>query len=1446
MPNAEYLVVLEVEVGFGRLKLPRFSNSVRLPTPLCLRNTLSFTLPSPEPPTSSANWDLSVRPSLSNVASTPIACSSSSSTSATQINGSLPSSPSIVLRWTPQLLPTESHPLVIPHVSIETAWRVHVGGQSEADVRVVGEFEHAGLRDKQWIDLEICAAVTNETAFEVLSCEGGDDTPVLRWEIAHVERDVAAPPPLSHRTTASSDLTLSAASIVSLPSLPIDNSRQSPTSSKTSDSGSILSTSTSSATSVSRRYPSTPTPSATRRRVSRASRSSEARPPSFTSLFDTAPPAPPVLDTSFIAETGQSPGRDGSAGARGKSVKETSLMKVPAPFDPEASAMDMSFEVSHLEEQRDLQQEDAPPTKPSSAQCVTMRVRVQLDLSDALQSFATSASVATGRPSFSFRLCLAFPASSLSSSTNTGTTRLSLPAFSLAAALAEESLVSVIAVAPPGQQAQVELLNALAELQPGENAGKGSVPPSPLPAHGGRARWAASRRSGDPAPAVAEIDIKLDSIVNDESDSEVGVLADEEDDTRMLMFESAPTLSRVSTARGTAQPADPTPPHFPPPSPHLATLAAVPTPPSENYRTTSLSHLRIEITPIPPTTSSSASTQSWRVHYRYVFSHAYTGALVWAAALARPGETPSPARAWDADGREILDIGDEVESASELGFTRLLSPDEKLGGALALGAELVGLEAEVAKVQVGLAIPQGFKLDVRNHDFDLRGGDDSSTLFFAYNAPARRPLALDAHFARPAEQVPWIQQSRRNWWIAVLLIWGTPLLIIIAILGGAAYDSRLSRLSPPAHREPILHDLTAVHGSSTGPNGQLATSLLRTPLTVTTTATRTVSHISTSTVVVTSTSTLTSTRTSTSTITERHHHATTYFAPAIVPSQDSSFTASPAASPHSTPSDTLVSASPDSDPLDCRPEASPPASASAVAVESARDLLRALQVWVERVKLSVKPEPVDESLAASAPPSAPEPTALEQLVEAASATLTAENASDERAVPQTEDESLPIGPAPSNEPTPPPRPPQADEHIPAVPDFPPFPEILGSHAATQPKPESLEHPPETSAELAAHRPDSTASAPAALVVDHPVSSSGVHDAYEYEHTEQQVGDRWNYEETASAASGSVCAADGLDESDSGEEKTRKGGKKRVWFTKVHEAFVRAIQLLPNLGKTRYSVRGVSMQRNDMICEYIRRQTGHLRSATQVTNYLSQLRRDRNTDQNLQGHVVSQKELVGTNWDELLGPDRFPHVKLLRPPLLRPQSSAQKQSAPKREAESPIFDPLAAHGPKRIKVEQHSSPAYPPYPILAQYPQPYPQHYVSASPLPPSLAPPAFQPHSPYSPSPLAVPAGLPALPPRSLPASNLRRPRSPSFHLPLLAFLASSSPGRDFASTASTLVAAGIDSLDSLVNLLLIGEHALDGFLELLQKRHRVEGMQLAWLRRGLEAARTVVRMIET
>ncbi|GAA5999394.1 uncharacterized protein JCM10292_001259 [Rhodotorula paludigena] len=497
----------------------------------------------------------------------------------------------------------------------------------------------------------------------------------------------------------------------------------------------------------------------------------------------------------------------------------------------------------------------------------------------------------------------------------------------------------------------------------------------------------------------------------------------------------------------------------------------------------------------------------------------------------------------------------------------------------------------------------------------------------------------------------------------------------------------------------------------------------------------------------------------------------------------------------------------------------------------------------------VKAEPVDESLAASAPLRALEPTALEQLVDAASATLTAEDASDEHAVPQTEDESRPIGPAPSKEPTPPPRPPPADEHIPAVPNFPPFPEILGSHAATQPKLESLEDPPKTSAELAAHRPDSTASAPAALLVVRPISSSGIHDAYEYEYTEQQVGDRWKYEETASAASGSVYAADGLDESDSGEEKTRKGGKKRVWFTEVHEALVRAMQLLPNLGKTRYSVRGVSMQRNDMICEYIRRQTGHVRSATQVTNYLSQLRRDRNTDHNLlvavQGHVVSQKELVSTNWDELLGPDRFPHVKLLGRPLLRPESSAQKQSAPKREAASPAFDPLAAHGPKRIKVEQHSSPAYPPFPILAQYAQPYPQHYVSASPLPPSLAPPACQPHSPYSPSPLAVPAGLPAPPPPCLPVSNSRRPRSPSFHLPLLAFLATSSPGRDFASTVSTLVVAGIDSLDSLVDLLLIGEHALDGFLELLQKRHRVEGMQLAWLRRGLEAARTVVRMIE-
>ncbi|GAA5999393.1 uncharacterized protein JCM10292_001258 [Rhodotorula paludigena] len=830
-PSAEYLVVLEVEVGFGALKLPRFANSVRLPTPLCLRNTLSFTLPSPEPPTSSANWDLSVRPSLSNAASIPITCASSSSASATQINGSFPSSPSIALRWTPQLLPTESHSLVFHQASIETAWRVHVEGQSEADVRVAGEFEHAGLRDKQWIDLDICTAISDNAPFEVLSCEGDNDTPVLSWEIVRVEGAVAAPPSLSHRTTAASDLSLSAASTVPLRSFPIASSRQSPTTSKTSDSDSILSTSTSSATSVSRRYPSTPTPSTTRRRVSRASRSSEARPPSFTSLFDTAPPAPPVLDTSFIAEKGQSPGRDVGAGARGKGVKETSLMKVPAPFDPEASAMDMSFEVSHLEEQRDLQQEDAPLTKPPRAQCAKMRVRVQLDLSDALQSFATSASVATGRPSFSFRLCLAFPASSLSSSTNTVTTRLSLPAFSLAAALAEESLVSVIAVAPPGQQAQVELLNALAEFQPEKNAGKGSVPPSPLPAHGGRARWAASRRSDDPAPAVAEIEIKLDSIVNDESDSEVGVLADEEDDTRMLMFESAPPLSRVSTARGTAQPADPTPPHFPPPSPHLATLAAAPTPPSDKHRTTSLSHLRIEITPIPPTTSSSASTQSWRVHYRYVFSHAYTGALVWPAAPAPPGEMPGPARAWDADGREISDISDEVESASELALTRSLFPEEKRGGALALGAEFVGLEAEVAKVEVALATPQGFKLDVCNHDFDLRGGDDSSTLFFAFNAPARRRLALDAHFARPAEQLPWIEQSRRNWWIAVLLIWGTPLLIIIAILGGAAYDSRLSRLSPPAPREPTLRDLTAVHGSPTGPNGQLPTSLLRTPLT---------------------------------------------------------------------------------------------------------------------------------------------------------------------------------------------------------------------------------------------------------------------------------------------------------------------------------------------------------------------------------------------------------------------------------------------------------------------------------------------------------------------------------------------------------------------------------------------------------------------------------------
>lgn len=423
--SCEYLVVLHFDLSTGRLHLPHFANSVRsvprsdslvhellrqltlgknnkhqisIPTPLCLRNALTLTLPSPSPDSPFSAWDLSVRPSLSNAASLLHTAVDAAST---QITGNFPSTPSLSLRWAPQLAPSDEAQLLLPHATVSTAWTVEPGQVARGQVDAQVGFAYSGLREKQWVEIEVDAP---RTAVDVLDCVGTSGTTVLDWEVTAAE--------------VSSSLS-SRSSLTTKPSSP-DSSLVKPVGRKTSGSSLGLG------------VPSSVTPSTSRRRSS--NRPAEARPPGFHSLFDTAMPAPPVLDTSFVTEISSSDLLDtsrrhassGSSNRRGASEEastavvadalppmeqDADLLRQAAPFDPEASALDMSFEVGSLPSSTHSDSTNGDPVRNSVAcgasatSAAKTIIRIQVDLGPALRAFAVDS--LADRPYLAFRLSLA-------------------------------------------------------------------------------------------------------------------------------------------------------------------------------------------------------------------------------------------------------------------------------------------------------------------------------------------------------------------------------------------------------------------------------------------------------------------------------------------------------------------------------------------------------------------------------------------------------------------------------------------------------------------------------------------------------------------------------------------------------------------------------------------------------------------------------------------------------------------------------------------------------------------------------------------------------------------------------------------------------------------------------------------------------------------------------
>ncbi|GAA5854801.1 hypothetical protein JCM9279_000951 [Rhodotorula babjevae] len=975
--SAEFLVVLELEAAFGALRLPRFANSITIPTPLCLRSELAFTLPSPPSSSSTTAWDLSIRPSLSNADSTDL------DGGATQITGSFPSAPSLSLRWAPQLPAGEDVPLVVPRASIETAWTLDERGGATADVHVSGEFELAGLREKPWLELGF---TTSELPDMRLGWDEDNDTPAIGYE----HQCVVAQPNTSSRPMERLSSSATTATTASLAPVPPSASPFIPPLPRELDDfaspllddplQSLASSSVSSSVATTPSFPFTPTPTSRRRPPN--PRASEARPPSFVSLFDTAPPAPPVLDTSF-AEMQSSPGKEerrrdaaaAGAGAAGVPRGGLSLMRTPAPFDPEASAMDMSFEVSALEDGLSAAGEDeagsssatehssspVPPAvlETASGEAVVVvgaRLRIQLDVSEALRHFAVASTRPDppAAPTFACRFFLTYEPDSTISHRG----RLALPPIHVLAAQSEDALV---VVSPAARTSRVEVIPGAFSAAASADVDAVNAPPSPLPALGRSARWATSRTAGAPTGEAVEVELRPVQVQERAqapsppllAEEEAPVEAQEDKDEVAAQEEeevpSAPTAEEprqdepapdadeppaLDSSTSTERPVTPSLPAPTPSPPPL--LPSSPPPPPGPTPTRSLSHVRVEVTPFPPASSSSAP---WRFLCRYVLAQSYTGEL------RAPLRSSRSLEGWDGSGAAV----EAVEKEGKLVVEALREAVVDIGAPArgeVVGLELLEFEASVAKLVVVVSVPHGYELVGAPSGFgrSSAGGEitftrssPSSTsavpLDLVFQPLAPKPVAV-------AEQPHPPPAPGRD----VLPGWSPRALLaqFAAVLAALLLFHALSpsALPPPS---PSMLSAVAPTATSSSPTPLLSTvtSILRTPVTHTITATTTVERVSTSTAYVTSTQTERVTSTSATTTTRT---VTLILSPS--PTSSSFLDASRTLLADDLPPPPTVALAAPTPALTAAPYA--------LAQETAADLVAAVRLWVERGKLRAR------------------------------------------------------------------------------------------------------------------------------------------------------------------------------------------------------------------------------------------------------------------------------------------------------------------------------------------------------------------------------------------------------------------------------------------------------------------------------------------------------------
>ncbi|CDR47731.1 RHTO0S15e01200g1_1 [Rhodotorula toruloides] len=145
-----------------------------------------------------------------------------------------------------------------------------------------------------------------------------------------------------------------------------------------------------------------------------------------------------------------------------------------------------------------------------------------------------------------------------------------------------------------------------------------------------------------------------------------------------------------------------------------------------------------------------------------------------------------------------------------------------------------------------------------------------------------------------------------------------------------------------------------------------------------------------------------------------------------------------------------------------------------------------------------------------------------------------------------------------------------------------------------------------------------------------------------------------------------------------------------WTAAEHEALLRATDLVSIPGTALVWLGFEELRRPQLLAEYIRRQTGTIKTSSQINRRLTRITRLPAMRDRVRGSEMSLKEARETDWHARLGPDRFPHTKPVSLLDTYGTTTAKKGAAPA----SPIadLDSNRAKKPRLSPPDGTSTPA----------------------------------------------------------------------------------------------------------------------------------------------------------